>query len=147
MPWTYKLNMAFLSRQLFIKASFIPHSGMGLFTKTYIPKGTRIIEYKGRMSTWKEVNHRKWTNRYIFYIDRDHVVDASTYEKALGRFANDAKGMYRNGGLKNNAEYVADGFRVYIDATRDIPPGAEILVDYGKEYWDIIRYNQKIANN
>jgi hypothetical protein len=34
---------------------------------------------------------------------------------------------------------------VYIDATRDIPAGAEILVDYGKEYWDVIRYNQKIS--
>lgn len=139
--------MAFLSLQLFIRESSIPHSGKGLFTKKYIPKGTRIIEYKGRISTWKEVNHRKFSNRYIFYIDRDHVVDASRFEKALGRYANDAKGLCRTGGLRNNAEYVADGYRVFIEATRDIPAGGEILVDYGKEYWDIIRYNQKISNN
>ncbi len=99
------------------------------------------------MSTWKEVNHRKCSNRYIFYIDRNHVIDASNHGKALGRYANDAKGLYRHEGLKNNAEYVADGYRVFIEATRDIPAGSEILVDYGREYWDIIRYNQKITNN
>jgi SET domain-containing protein len=136
--------MAFLSGQLFIKTSSIPYAGKGLFTRKPIPKGTRIIEYKGRMSTWKEVDHQSWTNGYIFYIDRNHVVNAATYKKALGRFANDARGLYRVKGLKNNAEYVPEGSRVYIDATRDIPAGAEILVDYGKEYWDVIRYNQKI---
>jgi len=73
------------------------------------------------------------------------VVDASTYLKAQGRYANDARGLTRIKGLRNNAEYAAEGDRVYIDATRDIPAGAEILVDYGKEYWDVIRYNQKIS--
>ncbi len=137
--------MAFLSRQLYIRASSIPYSGKGLFTKKLIPKGSRIVEYKGRLSTWKEVNHRKWANGYIFYIDRNHVVDASTFKKASGRYANDARGLTRIKGLTNNAEYIAEGFNVYIDATRDIPAGSEILVDYGKEYWDVIRHNKKIS--
>lgn len=34
--------------------------------------------------------------------------------------------------------------RVYIEAVKDIPPGAEILVQYGKEYWDVIRHNLRI---
>lgn len=137
--------MAFLSRQLYIRTSSIPDSGKGLFTKKLIPKGTRIIEYKGKLTSWKEVDHRNWTNGYIFYISRKRVVDASTYLKAQGRYANDARGLTRVKGLRNNAEYAAEGGRVYIDATRDIPAGAEILVDYGKEYWDVIRYNQKIS--
>jgi SET domain-containing protein len=137
--------MAFLSRQLFIKASSIPRSGKGLFTKKFIPKGTRIIEYKGKLTSWKEVDHRNWSNGYIFYIDRNRVVDASTYKKALGRFANDARGLGRIKGLRNNAEYKAEGNKVYIDATRDIPAGAEILVDYGREYWQVIRHNQKVS--
>jgi SET domain-containing protein len=137
--------MAFLSRQLFIKASSIPLSGKGLFTKKFIPKGTRIIEYKGKLTSWKEVDHRNWSNGYIFYIDRNRVVDASTYKKALGRFANDARGLGRIKGLRNNAEYKAEGNKVYIDATRDIPAGAEILVDYGREYWQVIRHNQKVS--
>jgi SET domain-containing protein len=137
--------MAFLSRQLLVKASSIPDSGKGLFTKKLIPKGTRIIEYKGKLTTWKEVDHRNWSNGYIFYIDRKHVRDASSYLKALGRFANDARGLGRMKGLRNNAEYKAEGDRVYIDATRNIPAGAEILVDYGKEYWDVIRHNIKVS--
>ena len=137
--------MAFLSRQLFIKDSSIPRSGKGLFTKKFIPKGTRIIEYKGKLTSWKEVDHRNWSNGYIFYIDRNRVVDASTYKKALGRFANDARGLGRIKGLQNNAEYKAEGNKVYIDATRDIPAGAEILVDYGREYWEVIRHNLKVS--
>ncbi|MDP4131454.1 MAG: SET domain-containing protein [Bacteroidota bacterium] len=137
--------MAFLSGQLFVRASTIPHSGKGLFTKKDIRKGERIIEYKGRKTTWKEVNHRNWTNGYIFYINRNVVVDASGFKKAHGRYANDARGISRKSGLKNNAEYRAEGNRVYIDAVRNIPAGSEILVNYGKEYWDIIRYNQKIS--
>jgi SET domain-containing protein len=137
--------MAFLSRQLFVRASSIPHAGMGLFTKKKIRKGERIVEYKGRKTTWKEVNHMNWTNGYIFYISRKLVVDASTYKKALGRYANDARGLHQVPGIKNNSTYQAVGDRVYIDALRDIPAGAEILVAYGKEYWDIIRYNQKLS--
>jgi SET domain-containing protein len=137
--------MAFLSRQLFIKTSSIPNSGKGLFTRKKIPRGTRIVEYKGKMTTWKEVNHQNGSNGYIFYIDRNHVLNAVTYIKAQGRYANDARGLSRIKGLKNNAEYDAEGLRVYIKATKDIRAGAEILVDYGKEYWDVIRYNQKIS--
>jgi SET domain-containing protein len=136
--------MAYLEKQLYVRRSSLPGSGRGLFTKKPIAKGTRIVEYKGRLTTWKAVNHRNWTNGYIFYIDRNRVVDASTYKKALGRYANDARGLSRVKGLRNNAEYVPEGSHVYIDAVRDIPAGAEILVAYGKEYWDVIRYNRKI---
>ena len=139
--------MAFLSRQLYIRTSCIPRSGKGLFTEKNIRKGARIIEYKGRMSTWKEVDHGYWTNGYIFYIDRSHVVDASTYKKAFGRYANDARGISRIKGLNNNAEYVAEDFKVYIDAVRNIPAGSEILVEYGKEYWQVIRHNAEIISD
>jgi hypothetical protein len=103
------------------------------------------VEYKGRKTSWKNVNHANWTNGYIFYISRKVVVDASSYKKALGRYANDARGLHRVVGIKNNSTYEAVGDRVYIDAIRDIPAGSEILVAYGKEYWDIIRYNQQLS--
>jgi uncharacterized protein len=49
-------------------------------------------------------------------------------------------------GINNNCRYVADmdTMRVYIEAVKDIPAGAEILVQYGKEYWDVIKYNHKL---
>lgn len=137
--------MAFLSKHLYIRKSSIPSGGRGLFTRKMIRKGSRIIEYKGRVTTWKEVNHRSGTNGYIYFLNRRHVVDAFTYHKALGRYANDAKGMQRKKGLKNNAAYENVGLKVYIDAVEDIPAGAEILVGYGKEYWDSIRINRNIS--
>ncbi len=117
---------------------------MGLFTKKFILKGTRIVEYKGKMTTWKEVNHDDGKNGYIYYIDRNHVIDARTYSKALGRYANDARGLQKVKGMTNNAVYTEENYKVFIEATRDIPAGSEILVSYGKEYWDVIRHNLRL---
>lgn len=136
--------MALLEKDLYVSRSKIPASGKGLFTKVFIPKGTRIVEYRGKMTTWKEVNHLDGKNGYIYYIDRNHVIDARTYQKALGRYANDARGLQKQKGVSNNAVYVEDNYRVYIQATKDIAPGSEILVSYGKEYWDVIRHNMGI---
>ena len=138
--------MAFLSKHLYIRRSSIPSGGNGLFTRKMIRKGTRIIEYKGKITSWKEVNHREGTNGYIYFINHKHVLDAYTYRKALGRYANDARGMKRKKGLKNNAAYETIGLKVYIDAIDDIPAGNEIFVGYGKEYWDALRHNQHIPN-
>ena len=136
--------MALLEKQLVVKKSTLPNSGKGLFTKKAIPKGTRIVEYKGKISTWKEVDIDEGRNGYIYYISRNHVIDARPWVKALGRYANDAKGITRVKGITNNSNYVVDDMRVYIEAVKDIPSGAEILVDYGKEYWDVIRHNLRI---
>jgi len=45
--------MALLEKQLVVKRSAIPNSGKGLFTKKFIPKGTRIVEYKERKQRGK----------------------------------------------------------------------------------------------
>ena len=137
--------MALLEKQLFIKRSLIPDAGKGLFTKKPIAKGTRIVEYKGIVTTWKDVDDDNGKNGYIYYINRNHVINARPLTKTFGRYANDAGGLKKIKELKNNARYVIDGLRVYIEATKDIVAGGEILVRYGKEYWDIIRHNQKLA--
>lgn len=134
--------MALLEKHLVIKRSTLPNAGKGLFTKIFIPKGTRIVEYKGKISSWKEAEHED--NGYIYYVKRYHVIDARPRPKAMARYANDAKGMVRVKGLTNNSQYAEDGLRVYIESTKDIPAGAEIFVGYGKEYWDVIRGNLKI---
>ncbi|MEI9942888.1 MAG: SET domain-containing protein [Chitinophagaceae bacterium] len=129
---------------LVVKKSKLPNAGKGLFTKKFIAKGTKIIEYKGRISTWKEVEHHKGENMYIFYVKRTHVINAEPFKKALARYANDAKGLQKVKGLSNNAEYYIKGLQVFIKAIKDIPAGSEIFVDYGKEYWDTIKYNNKL---
>jgi len=59
--------MSLLEKHLMVKHSTIPGAGKGLFTKKMIPKGTRIIEYTGKISVWKEVDHKQGQNRYIYY--------------------------------------------------------------------------------
>jgi uncharacterized protein len=136
--------MELLEKQLEIKKSTIPGAGKGLFTKVKIEKGTRILEYTGTVTTWKGVDHINGTNPYIYYVNRNHVIDAHKHPKALGRYANDARGLQRQKGINNNADYVVDGLKVYIRATRNIPAGSEILVSYGKEYWDVVKHNKGI---
>ena len=134
--------MAFLEKKLTVKTSSLPEAGDGLFTTIFIPKGTRIIEYKGRITTWKEVSLHA-DNPYIFYVTRNHIIDALKTKTSLARYANDARGLRKVKGVRNNAGYVIDDNRVFIEALRDIPPMTEILVSYGKEYWDTVRANMK----
>jgi uncharacterized protein len=136
--------MALLEKYLYVKKSTIPNAGKGLFTKTFIPKGTRIVEYKGRRSTWKEVKDEDGKNGYIFYINRNNVIDGLPNTKALARYANDARGLVKIPGLSNNCDYTVDGIRAYIESKKDIPAGSELFVDYGKDYWKVIRFNIKL---
>ena len=139
--------MALLEKQLIIKKSTIPNSGKGLFTRKFIPKGTRIVEYKGKVTPWKEVKDEDGKNGYIFYVNRNHVINALPAKKAIARYANDARGLVKIKGVTNNADYITDGLKAFIEARKDIPAGAEILVDYGKDYWKVIRYNLKLELN
>lgn len=131
-------------KHLFVKKSQLPYAGEGLFTRVVIRKGDRIVEYKGRHRPWKEAKKDDGYNGYILRLDRTTAVDALPYKKALGRFANDAAGLSRVPGIRNNAEYLIYGDQCFIFATRKIPRGAEILVGYGKEFWDLQR---KITKN
>lgn len=136
--------MALLERMTEVKRSGLPGAGKGLFAKAFIPKGMLIVEYKGKITTWKDVKHDDGSNGYIYYVTRNHVIDACRRQSALARYANDARGIGRVKGLVNNAEYVEIGNKVYIKSTKDIEKGQEIFVAYGKEYWDAIRHNIKL---
>lgn len=131
--------MALLEKFLYVKRSNLPNSGKGLFTKVSIRKGTRIVEYKGKLRKWQDVKHLDGVNGYLMYITRNAVIDALPAKHTLGRYANDAKGLSKVPVLRNNAEYVSEGTRCYIEATCEIRKGEEILVGYGKEYWQLVK--------
>jgi len=137
--------MALLEKKLFVKKSTLPGAGKGLFTKVPIPKGTRVIEYKGEVLTWKEVEKMADDrNGYVFYFTSKYCIDAWKTKKSVAHFANDAKGLTRVEGIKNNSEYVTEKKRCFIETIKDIPADGEILVGYGAEYWQVIRYNVKL---
>lgn len=128
------------SHQLFIQPSTLPGAGMGLFTKTEIPRGTLIIEYLGTVSTWKEIMHDV-DNPYLCYVNRNHVINGAPHPEFLARYANDAAGPIRIEGMRNNSFFEIDGTRVFIKSTKRIPAGSEIFVNYGKEYWETATNN------
>lgn len=137
--------MALLEKSLIVKKSTIPNSGKGLFTKVLIKKGTRIVEYKGKVVTWKDVEKMAdYRNGYVFYFNSKYCIDAWETKKSVAGFANDARGITRAEGLKNNSEYVTEKKHCFIEASKDIPAGSEIFVGYGADYWQVIRYNVKL---
>lgn len=136
--------MTIKPQYLEIKTSQIPGAGLGLFTKVFIPCGSLVIEYKGVVTTWEAVSG-EIDNDYIYYLSSQHVINARPTPKALARYANDAKGLQQVPGINNNCIFKKMNGRVYIKARADILPGNEILVSYGKQYWDTARNNAAIA--
>ena len=112
--------------KLVVKESTLAGAGKGLFTEEFIAKETCIIEYKGTISTWKNVNHDDGNNAYVFFVNNNHVVDACNHLHELGRYANDAKGLKQTKGLTNNARYVVDKKRIFIYAVI-LQPGQKYL--------------------
>lgn len=130
---------------LIVKTSTLPNAGKGLFTTKAIKKSDKIIEYQGEIIDWKEYEKRVKEDKdgYLFYINKNRCIDAFSTPKFKARYANDAMGLARIKGVKNNAAYEIFGDQCFIVAKRDIEPGEEIFVSYSKEYWDCIRYNIK----
>jgi uncharacterized protein len=124
---------------LYLKKSQIPRAGKGLFTKHAIAKGETIVEYTGRVRTWAEVKENDGNNAYLFYITAKKVLDPSRQKNMMAKYANDAKGVTRINGLRNNAEYQVRKQRCFIVATKNIKPTEEIFVGYGPEYWKIMK--------
>jgi uncharacterized protein len=124
---------------LYLKKSSLPGAGKGLFTRIDIPKGENVIEYKGRIEKWKDVKDEDGYNPYLFKISNNVVINAQNYKKSLGRYANDARGLVKIKGLRNNCEYTVTKDRCFITSIRKIYKGEEILVPYGKKFWDLIK--------
>jgi hypothetical protein len=137
--------MALFEKHLRVKKSTLPGAGKGLFTRVFIPKGEKIVEYKGKVTTWKEVKDEDGKNAYIFYVKRHHVIDAWRTLRHLARYANDARGLTRIKGIKNNCDYITEDLKAYIESKTNIPAGSEIFVDYGPDYWKVIRSNMREA--
>lgn len=130
----------FAPLMLYVKKSRIPKAGKGLFTDKDIKKDEIVCEYEGEKLTWKECLKRnevqKGKGAYYFHINDKNCIDAQYTTWALGRYANDAAGPGRIAGVRNNSRYDVIKGKPYIRATRNIKAGSEILVSYGKEYWE-----------
>lgn len=130
---------------LIVKKSQLPNAGKGLYTTSTIKKGEKVIEYKGEIIDWKEYEKRVADDKdgYLFFINKKRCIDAYSTPQHKARYANDAAGLSKVKGLKNNSKYEIFDEKCFIVAEKNIAAGEEIFVTYTKEYWDCIRYNIK----
>ena len=121
-----------LPPEIKIKESVIPGAGMGAFSHSFIPKGTRIGPYTGEIINLDEVDGETDTS-YMWEIVVDgkrQYVDGKNEKSATWmRFVNCA----RNVNEQNLVAYQYLG-QIYYRTFRDIDPNMELLVWYGEEY-------------
>lgn len=130
---------------LIVKKSRLPGAGKGLFTTKTIRKESKIIQYRGEIIGYNEYRRRARheKDQYLFYLRRELCIDAIHTPQYKARYANDAIGITRLKGIRNNSDYVIFGDKCFIVASRDIKAGEEIFVNYTKSYWDYMRKRAK----
>jgi len=99
--------------------------GKGVFATTFIAKGTRIVEYKGKRISEAEADEKygddEGTHTFLFLLDDQIVIDAN-YNGNSARWINHS--------CDPNCETEEDDGRMYVNAIRDIWPGEELAYDY-----------------
>jgi SET domain-containing protein len=101
--------------------------GRGVFAARDIPKGARIIEYRGVRISYDRAAElypdfdEEPTHTFLFELDDDTVIDA-------GQRGNAARWI--NHSCAPNCEAVDEDGRIYIEAIRRIRAGEELGYDY-----------------
>jgi len=107
-----------------------PIQGLGGYATRRIPKGARVGEYVGERISSREADRRyddegmDRHHTFLFTVTSRTVIDA-----AVG--GNDTR--FINHSCAGNCEAVIEDGRVFIDAVRTIPLGAELTYDYAYE--------------
>ena len=103
----------------------------GLYASRDIKKGTRIIEYKGKIITSKQSEtNPKFDNGkaiYLFNINKKFDLDGD-YNFNTARLINHS--------CDPNCEVTGAGLKIWVYAMRNIKKGEELSYDYGFNYDD-----------
>ena len=101
----------------------------GLYANADIKDGTKIIEYKGKIVTKKEVEENsKFDNEkaiYLFNLNKRYDLDGD-FKYNTARLINHS--------CNPNCEVAGVGLKVWVYAIRDIKKGEELSYDYGFGY-------------
>lgn len=101
--------------------------GRGVFALRWIPKGTRLIEYKGERISHEEADerygeeHEDSPHTMLFSVNDEVVIDAT-------RWGSSARWI--NHSCAPNCEAVDEEGKIFVETIRDIRPGEEITYDY-----------------
>ena len=98
----------------------------GLYAKCDIKKGTRIIEYKGKIITKKKSEEdSKFDNEkaiYLFNLNKRYDLDGD-FKFNTARLINHS--------CNPNCEVTGSGLKVWVYALKDIKKNEELSYDYG----------------
>ena len=112
-----------------IKKSNIDKKGRGLYAIKDIKKGTRIMDYVGKIITKKQTEQsEKFDNAkpiYLFNLNKKYDLDGDV-------LCNTARLI--NHSCSNNCDYNGTGLKLWVVTIKDIKKGEEITVDYGFGY-------------
>ena len=101
----------------------------GLFASREIPKGTKIINYIGKIITKKQTeNNPKFDNGkaiYLFTLNKKYDLD--------GDFSYNTARLI-NHSCDPNCEVEGKGLKLWIKAIKDIKKNDELTYDYGFSY-------------
>ncbi len=120
-------------KEISIKPSVIPNSGLGLFAEQDIKAGEAIVKISGPRYNEEQALELE-INGYL--LDAADGSNESIDVEGPARYANDAFGITRVPGMFNNSAFLLyeDG-TMWLTATRNIKAGNEIFVSYGRTYW------------
>ena len=101
----------------------------GLYANCNISKGTRIIEYKGKVITRKKAEEDpKFDNGkaiYLFNLNKRFDLDGD-FKFNIARLINHS--------CEPNCEVAGSGLKVWVYAIKDIKKNEELSYDYGFSY-------------
>ncbi len=137
---------------LYLGPSQIPNSGLGVFTKDYIPPDTLIDGYFGI-----ELNVNMGGD-YNLRINDNSYIDACDFPRCFMAMINDCEFISKkvikknkkniniapkynldtnNNPLVTNCKFITDSInnKGYIYSIKHIEPNSELFVSYGNNYW------------
>lgn len=103
--------------------------GRGAFASRSILAGTRVGEYAGERISKEEADRRHEQRQHDGYPAGDYTF-ALDSDTEIDGLAGGNGTAFINHGCEPNCAFARDDGRVFIDAIRDIPEGAELLLDY-----------------
>jgi SET domain-containing protein len=102
---------------------------LGLYASKNIKKGTKVIEYKGKVITRKEAEENpKYDNDkaiYLFNLNKKYDLDGDVSWNTARLI---------NHSCSNNCDYNGVGLKLWVIAIKDIKKGEELTCDYGFGY-------------
>ena len=125
------------------RSALSPEAQWGVFALKTIPKGARILEYGGitRTQDWLDTPGQNLTYVWSDIDERAKLARSGLHPVIIDAHpaVTDSWGGRINDGFTHGANVEirrdAHSDRAYVWALKAIPPGAELTVHYGPDYW------------